>query len=219
MDRNDKMERAALILADIQNDFCPGGALHVADGDKVVPIANRYTKLFREAGLPVYITRDWHPSETVHFIGFGGPWPPHCVQGTKGAEFHPDLDVPDDANMISKGDNPDEDSYSAFDGKDKQGRRLAESLREKGVRHIFVGGLATDYCVRQTALDGLKSGFEVTVLEDAVKGVDVKPGDSERALAEMKRSGADTAIFEKIQTGGSRGGTEDKEGRAKGKAR
>ncbi len=218
MDRNDKLEKAALILADIQIDFCPGGALHVADGDKVVPVANRYTKLFREAGLPVYITRDWHPAKTVHFTGFGGPWPPHCVQGTKGAEFHPDLDLPKDAIIISKGENPDEDSYSAFDGRDEQGRRLVESLKDRGVKHIFVGGLATDYCVMQTALDGIKAGFEVTVLEDAVKGVDVKPGDSERAMEEIRKSGADATTLEKLQTGGTRAGTEDKKGRAQRKA-
>lgn len=199
MDGKDKKEKAALILADIQNDFCPGGALQISEGDKVVPVANRYTKLFRESGLPVYITRDWHPPETIHFIAFGGPWPPHCVQGTEGAEFHPDLDVPRDAVIISKGADPNTDSYSAFDGKDERGMRLAGSLKEKGVNHIFVGGLATDYCVRQTALDGLRSGFKVTILEDAVKGVDIKPGDSERAIEEIRQSGAEVTTFEKVE--------------------
>ncbi|OGP21402.1 MAG: nicotinamidase [Deltaproteobacteria bacterium GWA2_55_10] len=214
------MEKAALVVADVQNDFCPGGALQITDGDKIVPVLNRYIKLFREAGLSVFITRDWHPPKTIHFIAFGGPWPPHCVQGTKGAEFHPEFYVPKEAIIISKGDDPNTDSYSAFDGKDERGKGLADSLREKGVRRIFVGGLATDYCVKQTTLDGLKAGFEVTVLEDGVRGVDVKPGDSERAIDEMKRSGADTSTFENIEKekGGARGGTEDTEGRAKRKA-
>lgn len=221
MDRPGKTERAALVVVDVQNDFCQSGSLPVAEGDRVVPVMNRYIELFREAGLPIYFTRDWHPPTTIHFAGFGGLWPPHCVQATRGAEFHPELNVPNDAIIITKGDDPNEDSYSGFDGKDEQGKRLADSLKEKGVRRLFVGGLATDYCVRQTALDGLKAGFDVTVLEDGVRGVDVKPGDSVRALDEMKRSGADISIFENVQKekGGARGGTEDKEGRAQRKAR
>lgn len=190
--------KKALIIADVQNDFCPSGALAVPEGDKIVPVINRYIRLFRSAGLPVYITRDWHPPVTIHFREFGGTWPPHCVMGTKGAEFHPDLEVPGGALVLSKGDTPNADNYSAFDGHDEKGRMLENVLEDDGVTEIYVGGLATDYCVRQTALDALGKKFKVTVLLDAVKGVDLKPGDSERALKEIKEKGADSTEIDRI---------------------
>ena len=183
----------ALFVVDVQNDFCPGGTLPVSEGDKVVPLLNDYILLFREAGLPVYLTRDWHPASTRHFQEFGGVWPPHCVQDTKGAEFHPDLKVLLTAVIVSKGMDPNEDSYSAFQGVDEQGLNVVTSLRHRGVDHIYIGGLATDYCVRYTALDALKEGFKITVLEDAIQGVDLTPGDSERALEEIRRAGAKMA--------------------------
>jgi len=182
----------------MQNDFCPSGALGVPEGDRVVPILNKYIEIFRQAGLPIYFTRDWHPPVTVHFKPYGGVWPPHCVQGTHGAEFHPDLAVPPRAVIMSKGDDPKQDSYSAFFGHDEKGRSLAEVLREDGVNHFYIGGLATDYCVKETSLDAIKDGFEVTVLIDGVKGVDLSPGDSERAMEEVKRKGALTATLEDI---------------------
>ena len=181
---------AALILVDVQNDFCPGGALAVPGGDRVVPPLNREIERFVRAGRPVLASRDWHPAETTHFQSGGGPWPPHCVQGESGARFHPDLRLPRDAIVVSKGTGPREDAYSAFQARDEQGRGLPEILRRRGVRHLVVGGLATDYCVRATVLDALRQGFQVTVLEDAIRGVDLQPGDSERARGEMRDAGA-----------------------------
>ena len=187
---------AALILVDVQNDFCPGGALAVPEGDRVVPALNREIGRFGRAGRPVVASRDWHPAETTHFQSGGGPWPPHCVQGQPGARFHRDLRLPRDAIVVSKGTGPREDAYSAFQARDDQGRALSDLLRQRGVRHLVVGGLATDYCVRATVLDGLRQGFQVTVLEDAIRGVDLQPGDSERARAEMRDAGA---RFEKTE--------------------
>jgi nicotinamidase/pyrazinamidase len=183
------MPKDALVIVDVQNDFCPGGALAVRDGDQVVSVLNGVIGGFEQAGLPVIATRDWHPERTTHFVTHGGKWPPHCVQGTHGAEFHRDLNL-GRAVIVSKGMEEDADSYSGFDGVDRRGVRLADLLREQGVERLVVGGLATDYCVKQTALDGLQQGFDVVVLEDAVRGVDLKPDDARRAIDEMKRAGA-----------------------------
>ncbi|OGQ73133.1 MAG: nicotinamidase [Deltaproteobacteria bacterium RIFCSPLOWO2_12_FULL_60_16] len=180
-----------LVIVDVQNDFCPGGALAVSQGDLVVPVLNRYIRRFAEARLPVVATRDWHPEKTSHFNSCGGVWPPHCVQGTRGAEFHPELALPEDAVIVSKGMGVDEDSYSGFQGAGPGGTPLADLLRQRGAERLFVGGLATDYCVKQTVLDGLKKGFQVVLLEDAIRGVNLKPGDSERAVEEMVRAGAE----------------------------
>jgi nicotinamidase/pyrazinamidase len=181
----------ALLIVDVQNDFCPGGALAVRDGDQVVPALNRYIDSFKKARLPIFATRDWHPENTRHFKNFGGVWPAHCIQDTKGAEFRADLRLPPDAVIVSKGMAADEDSYSGFDGRDEPGAGLAELLRARGVERIFVGGLATDYCVKHTVVDGLKQGFKAVLLEDAARGVDLQPGDSERAVEEMLRAGAE----------------------------
>jgi nicotinamidase/pyrazinamidase len=183
---------AALVIVDVQNDFCPGGALAVADGDQVVPALNRYIERFAEAGSPIFATRDWHPQITTHFKIYGGQWPVHCVQGTFGAEFHVALKLAGSALIVSKGMAADADSYSGFDGVDSSGIGLTELLRNCGATRIFVGGLATDYCVKQTVLDGLKQGFAVTLLEDCVRGVELAPGDSQRALHEMLGAGATT---------------------------
>ncbi|MBI1997191.1 MAG: nicotinamidase [Deltaproteobacteria bacterium] len=183
--------RDALIIIDVQNDFCPGGALAVADGDQVVPALNRYIAQFSAAGLLIVATRDWHPEKTRHFKAYGGLWPPHCIQGSKGAEFRADLALPKDAVIVSAGMAPDEEGYSGFDGRDDKGAGLADLLRAYGVEKIFVGGLATDYCVKHTVLDGLKRGFKVVLLEDAVRGVNLKPDDSEQAIEEMVRAGAE----------------------------
>lgn len=185
------MERQdALIVVDVQNDFCPGGSLGVKNGDQIVPLLNRYMEKFSAARLPVIVTRDWHPRKTSHFKEYGGVWPVHCVQGTEGAAFHRDLKLPPDAIVVSKGTAADEDSYSAFHGKSDAGIALADLLQQLGVERIFVGGLATDYCVRYTALDALKQGFDVIVLGDAVRGVNLQPDDSEKALAEAGEAGA-----------------------------
>jgi nicotinamidase/pyrazinamidase len=180
--------KRALIVVDVQNDFCPGGALAVAEGDQVVAPLNKLIEEFLERGEPVFKSRDWHPDKTKHFAAYGGTWPVHCVQNTKGAEFHSDLIDNQHIRVVSKGLG-DEDSYSAFDGTD-----LALQLRRLGVEELWIGGLATDYCVKQTALDGLKEGFKVKALENAMRAVEVTPGDGERALAEMKAAGAEIVL-------------------------
>lgn len=192
----------ALLVEDVQNDFCSGGALAVPGGDEVVPVLNRYIDLFQGKGLPVYASRDWHPEGSSHFSAGGGIWPVHCVHGSEGARFHPDLKLPDDVVVISKGMDPAEDGYSSFEAFSSEGKSFSESLEERGVRHLFVGGLATDYCVKNTVLEALKKGFSVTLLIDAVRGVDLKPGDSEAALREMVLAGALVACLENFQGNG-----------------
>jgi nicotinamidase/pyrazinamidase len=176
--------KRALIVVDVQNDFCPGGALAVAQGDEVVAPLNKLIEEFLERGEPVFKSRDWHPESTKHFTAYGGTWPVHCVQNTKGAEFHPDLVDEMHIRVISKGLG-DTDCYSAFDETD-----LALQLRRLGVEEVWVGGLATDYCVKSTVLDALKEGFRVTALTNAMRAVNLKPGDGARAIAEMKNAGA-----------------------------
>lgn len=184
------VKNSALLLVDVQNDFCPGGTLAVPGGDRVIEPLDRAAASFTAAGLPVLASRDWHPPVTSHFSGYGGVWPPHCVQGTIGADFNSSLHLPASVLIISKGAAPDSDSYSAFDGQSDEGLALADILTKLNVSRLYVGGLATDYCVRSTVLDALQHGFEVTVLLDAVAGVDINSGDSERALGEMGSSGA-----------------------------
>ena len=188
-----ELDDAALILVDVQKDFCPGGTLAVPEGDKTVPVLNREIERFAAAGRPIVASRDWHPAETTHFKSGGGPWPPHCVAGQPGAAFHPELRLPADAVVVSKGTGPTEDAYSAFQARDDQGRALDAVLKDRGARRLVVGGLATDYCVKATVLDALKSGYDVTLLREAVRGVDVKAGDSDRALEEMRAAGAKIA--------------------------
>jgi len=177
--------KRALIVVDVQNDFCPGGSLAVERGDEVVAPLNRLVEEFLSRGEPVYKSRDWHPAATKHFEAYGGTWPVHCVQGTRGAEFHPDLSDDPRVRVVSKGLG-DEDSYSAFDG-----TTLAEDLRREGVREVWVGGLATDYCVKNTVLDALRAGFRVRALRDAMRAVNLRPGDDARAVEEMRAAGAE----------------------------
>lgn len=181
--------KPALLVVDVQNDFCPGGTLAVPEGNTIVPRVNRTIQLFVHRGLPVLATRDWHPPMTKHFKEYGGAWPPHCVQGTKGARFHPELRLPKDAVILSKGMDPEQDSYSGFQALNSGGRDLESVVHDFGIDELFLCGLATDYCVRATALDAQRRGIRIHVLEDAIKGVDVKPGDSEAAIAEMRRAG------------------------------
>ena len=178
------MSKQALIVVDVQNDFCPGGTLAVAHGDEVVGPLNELIDEFLERDDPVYKSRDWHPPQTKHFRAYGGTWPVHCVQNTKGAEFHPQLKDDARIHVISKGLG-DTDCYSAFDETD-----LAERLHEQGVQEVLVGGLATDYCVKNTVIDALKHGFEVKALKNAMRAVDLNPGDGERAIQEMETAGA-----------------------------
>jgi nicotinamidase/pyrazinamidase len=183
-------EKDALIIVDVQNDFCPGGALAVAEGDQVVPKLNEYIDLFAQQGSPIFATRDWHPEKTSHFKLYGGLWPRHCVQGSRGAEFHPDLRLANDVVVVSKGMAADEDSYSGFQGTDAFGVSLADLLRRKSVIRLFVGGLATDYCVKNTVLDALKEGFQVALLCDSIRAVNLNPQDGDLAVSEMLQAGA-----------------------------
>lgn len=191
-------ERDALLIVDVQNDFCPGGSLAVAEGDRVVPVLNRYAERFAARGAAIFACRDWHPARTKHFKAGGGLWPPHCVQSTPGAEFHPALRLPPGTEIVSKGMDPAEDAYSAFQAETAEAAAFAVALGERGVQRLFVGGLATDYCVKATTLDALREGFEVVVLEDAVRAVEIQPGDAERALAEMTASGARLARLDAV---------------------
>ncbi len=175
----------ALLVVDVQKDFCPGGALAVPEGDAVVPVLNRWIEAARDAGIPVYASRDWHPDNHISFEERGGPWPPHCIQGTEGASFHPDLALPEQTSLISKGTDPDREQYSAFDG-----TGLGERMREDGVKRVWIGGLAQEVCVRASVLDALREGFEVHLLCPGTRPVDAHPGDGERALEEMKEAGA-----------------------------
>ncbi len=185
------MKRKALVIIDVQNDFCPAGALAVPEGDKVVPALNKYIEIFFKEKNPIFATRDWHPKKTKHFASAGGVWPDHCVKGTKGAGFHPDLKVPQSAVIISKGMDPKSDSYSCFQGYDSKGRDFLTLLRKLKIEELYMGGLATDYCVKASVLDALKNGFKVKLLIDAIKGVDIKHGDSEKAIEEMIMAGAE----------------------------
>jgi nicotinamidase/pyrazinamidase len=175
----------ALIVVDVQNDFLPGGSLAVPRGDEVVPVLNQYLEGATRNGLPVFATRDWHPPNHCSFQGEGGPWPPHCVRGTAGAAFAPALRLPGSAMVISKAQDQDQDAYSGFQTTD-----LEERLRRLEIDRVLVGGLATDYCVLSTVRDALARGFEVGLLLDAVRPVDVRPGDGVRAEQEMMRLGA-----------------------------
>jgi nicotinamidase/pyrazinamidase len=179
-----------LLLVDPQNDFCPGGALSVAEGDRVMPVLSAWAAAAERAGLPVFVSRDWHPPRTTHFRDQGGVWPAHCVQGTPGAAFHPDLRLPAGAVVVSKGMGATEDAYSAFQARDDHGRLLADLLRERGVRHLYVMGLATDYCVKASTLGGIEAGLRVTVVQPGCRAVEVQPGDGHAALASLQAAGA-----------------------------
>lgn len=176
-------KRRALIIVDVQNDFCPGGALAVAHGDEVVAPLNALAEEFLERGDIVIKSRDWHPPQTKHFAAYGGVWPIHCVQQTRGAEFHPDLIDDPRIRVISK-DKMDVDEYSAFD---RTG--LSALLHEQGVEEVWVGGLATDYCVKHTALDAAREGFHVKAIREAMRPVELKAGDGMRAIEEMQQAG------------------------------
>jgi nicotinamidase/pyrazinamidase len=172
----------ALIIVDFQNDFTPGGALPVPDGDV---IAERLNTLAASGDYDLVVaTRDWHPADHSSFADNGGPWPVHCVQGSEGAELHPALDRSKLDVIVDKGQSVDTDGYSGFAGTD-----LDALLRERGITQVTLAGLATDYCVKNTALDALRAGFQVTVDSTAVRGVEIEPGDSERALAEVRAAG------------------------------
>jgi len=177
--------RDTLIIVDVQNDLCPGGALPVPGGHEVIPCINR---LLQYHWLSV-ATKDWHPANHCSFKPQGGPWPPHCVQQTSGAELHPGLDATKIQLVITKGSHPNKEAYSGF-----HGTELAKILREKGIKRVLLCGLATDYCVRATAHDALQEGFEVIILEDVIRGVEVNPGDCQRAIEELRKAGAELVV-------------------------
>ncbi len=183
----------ALILVDVQRDFCAGGALPVPEGDQVVPNLNRYITIFDHARALIYATRDWHPSNHISFKQYGGIWPPHCIQNSEGAEFHTNLILTPDVTTISKA-TPDKDAYSGFDD-----TVLAENLQKNKVKRLFIGGLATDYCVKNTVLDALKLGFETYVLIDAIRGVNVQPNDTQKAIDEMILNGAQPITLQNVE--------------------
>lgn len=174
-------QRDALIVVDPQNDFCPGGSLAVPEGDQIFGAVNATIRKFQH----VLATQDWHPPEHKYFQAFGGPWPYHCLAGSIGAEFHANLDASRIQETIQKGTDPDLDGYSGFAGTD-----LAERLRRRGVQRVFVCGLATDYCVKATAIEAVENGFETYVLTDAIRPVEIEPGDGDRALQAMAEAGA-----------------------------
>ena len=184
------MSNSALIIVDVQNDFCPGGALPVSGGDKVVEPLNRAIFKFLQNGLPIFATRDWHPANTSHFQPFGGPWPVHCVQYTQGAAFHNDLELPCSATIVSTGMEKDSDGYSTFEGEDGSGTALMVLLKKLKITRLYVGGLATDYCVKATVLGALQLGFEVVLLRDGIAAVNLQPEDGAKAIAEMEQAGA-----------------------------
>ncbi|MEH6437406.1 isochorismatase family protein [Massilia sp. DD77] len=175
----------ALLIVDLQRDFLPGGSLAVPHGDRVIAPINALIDLYRVRRLPVYASRDWHPHDHCSFAAQGGPWPPHCVAGSDGARFSEALRVPEDATVVSKADSADTDAYSAFSG-----TGLGDALRRRGVSRLAVCGLATDYCVLNTVLDGIEEGFEVLLVPEAISAVDVRAGDGDHAVARMLRRGA-----------------------------
>ena len=173
----------ALIVVDVQVDFCPGGALPIEHGDEVVAVLNHWIAGASEAQIPIYISRDWHPQHHLSFAESGGAWPVHCVQDSPGARFHPDLKLPTSAVVVTKGTRFDRDQYSAFDE-----TGLTSELRKQGVRRVWVGGLAQDVCVRATVLDARREGFDAVVIADATRPVTRAGGD--RANEEMRQAGA-----------------------------
>jgi nicotinamidase/pyrazinamidase len=189
--------KKALLIVDVQNDFCPGGALAVPEGDKIVPALNKYIKIFSKNKLPIFASRDWHPKKTKHFKDFGGLWPKHCIQDTRGARFHDRLKLPEGTIILSKGMDPEEDSYSVFQAVDQKGNEFLNLLKKLNITELYVGGLATDYCVKSSVLDALKLGFKVKLLVDAIKGVNLRPEDSQKAMEQMLKHGAQKITFNK----------------------
>lgn len=185
--------RDALLIVDVQNDFLPGGSLAVPHGDEIVPVLGRYLALFESEELPIFASRDWHPPDHCSFREQGGPWPPHCLAGSTGAAAPPALALPPSSVIVHKATAADRDAYSAF-----QGTALAALLRERGVRRLFVGGLATDYCVLETVRDAVTQGYAVVLLMDAIRAVNVHPEDGAKAEAEMLRVGARPIRYEEL---------------------
>jgi nicotinamidase/pyrazinamidase len=175
----------ALIIADVQNDFLPGGSLAVSEGDKIIPVLNNVIRLFKSMKLPIFATRDWHPVDHVSFEEQGGIWPVHCVAGTHGAAFPENLDLSDEIVIISKARDSNEEAYSGFENTD-----LDKRLKSLNITRAWVGGLATDYCVINTVLDLISLGYRVNLLTDGIRAVNIKPDDGKNAEREMMVLGA-----------------------------
>jgi nicotinamidase/pyrazinamidase len=190
----------ALLLVDVQNDFCSGGSLAVRDADQIIPILNKYTAQFRKLNLPIFASRDWHPPTTKHFQAYGGNWPVHCVQDTHGAAFRQGLDLAG-VRVISKGMNPETESYSAFQGVDHAGVAFLNVLTKIGVSELYIGGLATDYCVKASAIDAQQCGFITKLLLDGSRAVELKPGDGTQAIEALVRAGVDAVTLERVSVG------------------
>jgi len=184
----------ALLVADIQYDFLPGGSLGVPGSDAIIATVNAYIQLFVEAKLPVVASRDYHPENHISFRDQGGPWPVHCVAGSKGAEFHADLRLPASTIIISKGTSSEREAYSALDS-----TPLKALLREKAIKRVFVCGIATDYCVLASAKDLLQAGYRVVLLTDAVKAIDLQAGDGDKAIQTLTALGATTITLHNLQ--------------------
>ena len=181
-----------LMIVDLQNDFCPGGALAVKEGDRIVESINRIMKRF-----PLVVsTQDWHPKDHCSFKDQGGPWPPHCVQGTKGAALYPKLKASGIHLKIRKGQFQDRDAYSGFEE-----TNLDQELKNHKIHRVFMVGLATDYCVKHTSLDALHNGYKTVVLTDCVRAVNVDPHDGEQALEEIQKAGGVLATVSDLERG------------------
>jgi nicotinamidase/pyrazinamidase len=191
--------KKALLIVDVQNDFCPEGALAVPEGDKIVPVVNKYINIFKKKKLPIFASRDWHPIKSKHFKDFGGLWPVHCIHNSKGAAFHPQLKLPKQAVILNKGMDPEKDSYSVFQAEDNKGMSFTNLLKIPGIKELYIGGLATDYCVKFSVIDALKNGFKVKLLLDAIKGVNLKANDSEKAIKAMVKTGAKKTTLKDIE--------------------
>jgi nicotinamidase-related amidase len=187
-------ESDALIVVDVQNDFCPGGSMAVEGGEEVATALSGLGTHFRVSGARIFATQDWHLGKHSSFTEQGGPWPPHCVQGTHGAEFHASLHLAIGTSIVRKGTDPAVDAYSGF-----LDSNLEEQLRRTDIKRLFVGGLATDYCVLNTVLDARKLGFETFLIEDAIAAVNVAPEDGANAIQKMKDAGSETITVEKIK--------------------
>lgn len=187
----------ALLVVDVQNDFCQGGALAVPEGDRVVAVLNQYIDDFRQRRAPIMLSRDWHPKNTKHFTTCGGPWPPHCVQNTDGAKFHPQLKISADAIILSKGMESGKDGYSVFEAIDNTHVNFVRVLKKFSIDILFIGGLATEFCVQATVLDALKHGLSVYLLTDAIKGIEARA--AQKAVETMVNNGAQRITIAKLK--------------------
>jgi len=192
------LAKSALLIVDVQNDFCPGGALAVPNGDEVVQPLNQMIAFARAEDMPIIASRDWHPTKTSHFTEYGGLWPKHCLRDSPGATFHPELQLPPTAIIISKGIEKDENAYSAFEGLAEKAILLTDILDKEDVDTLYIGGLATDYCVEATVLDARRFGFTVYLLLDACRAINLHPLDNELSVKEMQNAGAIISSVQEI---------------------